>query len=316
MTQLRIAFARLDTANGAPSVEVARRAAAHGAHLVVFSGEVRTGRSTEDLRRRAPATAGCGELPTAVLHRGRLSVHKAGHAVGAASDASRCGTPGDRLPVLRLRGLDVALVRAEDLLGDDGVVTAARAAGVRLLVVLDAAPYERAEAAARLELCARRAREAGTAVAYCRLGDRQGESVAGDEAFGVTRTGELLPVDVRFDKEMCLADLALPEAPAPPRGAYPAPAVQPWRLVPGLPEDTSAHPSATPLAVRRLALPTGQVTPAPPLAGPRGERDGAYAPTPLTRRPPVPARTAPNRYRGGASTSRGAPEGCPEALRP
>ena len=65
--------------------------------------------------------------------------------------------------------VDVAITICEDLWQDGGPVAVTRQAGAGLLVVPNASPYERGKDDARLELVARRAREAGAALAYVNM---------------------------------------------------------------------------------------------------------------------------------------------------
>ncbi len=61
------------------------------------------------------------------------------------------------MPVVRVRGIDVALAICEDLWQDGGRVPAARSAGAGLLLSINASPYERDKDDARLDLVRRQA---------------------------------------------------------------------------------------------------------------------------------------------------------------
>src|SRR5207244_273706 len=86
---------------------------------------------------------------------------------------------------------DVAIAVCEDLWQEGGPVTVTREAGAQLLVVPNASPYERGKDDVRLELVARRAREAGAALAYVNMVGGQdelifdGDSVIVDAALGL-----------------------------------------------------------------------------------------------------------------------------------
>jgi NAD+ synthase (glutamine-hydrolysing) len=73
---------------------------------------------------------------------------------------------GDRLPVVRLHGVDVAPVVCEDLWQPGGPLQVARAAGAGLVVCINGSPYERGKDDVRGPLASRRAVEAGAAVVY------------------------------------------------------------------------------------------------------------------------------------------------------
>ena len=91
----------------------------------------RPGRSPAE-RRRACCTAARSPSRYAKHHLPNYGVF----------DESRYFVPGDRLPVVRLHGVDVAIAICEDLWQDGGPVAAGRAAGAGLLVCINASPYE------------------------------------------------------------------------------------------------------------------------------------------------------------------------------
>ncbi|MFX4474150.1 nitrilase-related carbon-nitrogen hydrolase, partial [Acinetobacter baumannii] len=84
-------------------------------------------------------------------------------------DEYRYFVPGTQGTVVRVHGVDVAIAICEDLWQDGGPVAEVRDAGAGLLVVINGSPYERTKDDARLELCARRAREAGCPLAYVNM---------------------------------------------------------------------------------------------------------------------------------------------------
>ena len=67
-----------------------------------------------------------------------------------------------------------------------------RQAGASLLVVPNASPYERNKDDVRLALCQRRAREAGTVLAYANMVGGQDELVFDGDSIIVAADGELL----------------------------------------------------------------------------------------------------------------------------
>ena len=93
----------------------------------------RAGRSRRRCRGKAPGPA---ERP-AVLHDGGVRARYAKHHLPnyGVFDESRYFVPGDRLLVVTVRGVDVAVAICEDLWQEGGPVAAARAAGAGLLVV-------------------------------------------------------------------------------------------------------------------------------------------------------------------------------------
>ena len=239
-------------------VEWTRRAAAHGARVVVFPEMALTGYPVEDLALRAsfveasiatlrdvaerlnveglggvavvtgyldrragvaPRTglpAGAPLDAAAVLHDGRVVITSAKHHLPnyGVFDEYRYFVPGDTLPVFRVpvgggEAVDVAIAICEDLWQDGGPVAVCRQAGAPLLVVPNASPYERGKDDVRLELCQRRAREAGAALAYCNLIGGQDELVFDGDSILVSASGELLARGPQFEEALIVADLDL-----------------------------------------------------------------------------------------------------------
>src|SRR6516162_757686 len=108
--------------------------------------------------------------------------------------------------------VDVAVAICEDLWQDGGPVAVTRRAGAGLLVVPNASPYERGKDDVRLELCVRRAREAGAALAYCNMIGGQDELVFDGDSILVSASGELLARGPQFEEALIVADLDLPPA--------------------------------------------------------------------------------------------------------
>ncbi len=264
---LRIALAQVNvtvgdlTGNAEIIVEWTRRAAAHGARVVVFPEMALTGYPVEDLALRAsfveasiatlrdvaerlsveglggvavvvgyldrrsglaPRTglpAGAPLDAAAVLHGGRVVITSAKHHLPnyGVFDEYRYFVPGDTLPVFRVpaadgEAVDVAVAICEDLWQDGGPVAVTCQAGAPLLVVPNASPYERGKDDVRLELCQRRAREAGAALAYCNLVGGQDELVFDGDSILVSASGELLARGPQFEEALIVADLDLPAA--------------------------------------------------------------------------------------------------------
>ena len=159
----------------------------------------------------------------ALLHGGRVLVTSAKHHLPnyGVFDEYRYFLPGDRLAVFRLPcgepgqaepAVDVATAVCEDLWQDGGPVAVTRRAGAGLLVVPNASPYERGKGDARLELCVRRAREAGATLAYVNMMGGQDELVFDGDSIIVDAAGRLLARGPQFEEALVVADLDLPAA--------------------------------------------------------------------------------------------------------
>jgi NAD+ synthase (glutamine-hydrolysing) len=199
----------------------------------------------------------------ALLHGGRVLITTAKHHLPnyGVFDEYRYFVPGDRLPVFRLpcggsggggQTVDVAIAICEDLWQDGGPVAATRQAGAGLLVVPNASPYERGKDSARLELCVRRAREAGATLAYVNMMGGQDELVFDGDSIIVDAAGDLLARGPQFEEALVVADLDLP-------GAEPGPPLA----------DAAADVGdGTVMTIHRISVPAGPATTGPATTGP------------------------------------------------
>jgi NAD+ synthase (glutamine-hydrolysing) len=150
-----------------------------------------------------------------VMHAGRIvtrqaKIHLWNYGVG---DEIRNFVPGDTINVIQVCGVDVAIAICEDL-WRDGPTAAAKAAEAALLVVPNGSPYERAKDDVRLELCARRAREADAALAYINLVGGQDELVFDGDSLVVDAAGSQVARAPQFEEHLLVVDLDLPAATA------------------------------------------------------------------------------------------------------
>ena len=250
MPQLRLALAQInacvgDLAGNADLVlEWTKKAVRAGAQVVLLPEMVLTGYPVEDLAlRRSFCTAsrrtvdelagrlveaGCAEAvvvlgyldrdevgsrnAAAVLHDGRVVARYAKHFLPnyGVFDEFRYFAAGNTLPVLRVHGLDLGIVICEDVWQDGGPVAAYAEAGVDLLLCLNGSPYERSKDDARGELVARRAREAGAAIAYVNLVGAQDELVFDGDSMVVAADGRVLARAPQFVEHLLVVDLELP----------------------------------------------------------------------------------------------------------
>ncbi len=124
-------------------------------------------------------------------------------------DEDRYFVPGDTLTVVRLGDVDVALTVCEDIWQAGGPFAVARQAGVDLVVNINASPYELNKDDVRLDLVARRAREAGAAVGYVNMVGGQDELVFDGDSLIVAADGTLLARAGQFTEELLIHDLDL-----------------------------------------------------------------------------------------------------------
>jgi NAD+ synthase (glutamine-hydrolysing) len=168
---------------------------------------------------RTGMPAGAPLDAAAVLHGGRVVITSAKHHLPnyGVFDEYRYFVPGNTLPVFRLpvsdsEQVDIAVAICEDLWQEGGPVAVTRHANASLLVVPNASPYERGKDDVRLNLVARRAREANAALAYCNMTGGQDELVFDGDSILVTADGEPAARGPQFEEALVVADLDLPAA--------------------------------------------------------------------------------------------------------
>ena len=157
------------------------------------------------------------EDAAAVLYRGGVMIRSAKHHLPnyGVFDEYRYFASGNVLPVVRVRGVDVAIAICEDLWQDGGPVAACAEAGAGLLLSINASPYELAKDDERYELMRERAREAGCTLAYVNQVGAQDELVFDGDSLVVGADGALLARARQFDEELFVLDLDLPESDVP-----------------------------------------------------------------------------------------------------
>jgi NAD+ synthase (glutamine-hydrolysing) len=190
-----------------------------------------------DLAARTGLPAGAPQDAAALIYGGRVVITSAKHHLPnyGVFDEFRYFVPGDTLPVFRVpategsafsggrppqtpphtgESVEVAIAICEDLWQDGGPVSVCRRSGAGLLVVPNASPYERDKEDVRLDLVVRRAREAGSALAYANMVGGQDELVFDGGSILVTADGTLVARGPQFEEALVVADLDLPAAPA------------------------------------------------------------------------------------------------------
>jgi len=169
----------------------------------------------------APRLIGTSNAPTAiaqncasVLQHGHVRARYAKHHLPNYSvfDEYRIFIPGDELLVLRLKGVDVAVIVCEDLWRDGGPLGRVLDADAGLLVVINASPFERDKDEVRLPLVTKRATETDTTVAYVNIVGGQDDLVFDGDSVIVDGSGEILARAPQFSPHMLITDLELADA--------------------------------------------------------------------------------------------------------
>ena len=205
-----------DLALRASFVDASRRAATELADrlkaeqlgdLVVVTGFLDRAESASD---RLGVPKGSPLNAAAVITAGEVVATYAKHHLPnyGVFDEYRYFVPGDTAQVIQVHGIDIAIAICEDL-WQDGPSQAAYNAEAGLLLVINGSPYERCKDDARLELCARRAREGACALAYVNMVGGQDELVFDGDSLVVDASGGLVSRAAQFEEELLVVDLDL-----------------------------------------------------------------------------------------------------------
>jgi NAD+ synthase (glutamine-hydrolysing) len=168
-----------------------------------------------------PRLMGTSNAPTAIAQN-RASVLQHGHIKAQYSkhhlpnysvfDEFRIFIPGDELLILRIKGIDVALIICEDLWRDGGPLARVLEADAGLLLVINASPFERDKDEVRLPLVTRRAVETDTVVAYVNIVGGQDDLVFDGDSVIVDGTGTILARAPQWVSHLLITDLEVAAA--------------------------------------------------------------------------------------------------------
>lgn len=232
--------------NRALVIETTAQAVAKGADLVAFPEMMLTGYPIEDLalRPQLPTRehslerlaqdlddAGLGATPVvvghlapapdpaldrrgynaaAVLHEGRVVDGYGKHHLPnyGVFDEQRYFLSASQ-PCRLLGDVEVALAICEDIWVSAGPLTTLAGDPPGLLLVINGSPYERNKDDVRFDLCSRRAREIGAAVAYVNMWAARRTAFDGDSMV-VDADGNLVARAPQFVDHLLVTDLELP----------------------------------------------------------------------------------------------------------
>lgn len=198
-----------------------------------------------------PRLLGTSNAPTAiaqncasVLQGGTVVARYAKHHLPnyGVFDEYRIFIPGDELLVLRLKGVDVALIICEDLWRDGGPVGRVLESDAGVLLVINASPFERDKDEVRVPLVTRRATETSTVVAYVNIVGGQDDLVFDGDSVVVNEHGEIIARAPQFAEHLLVVDVDAADA----TDTELPPAVRRVELAGG--GTSSEHPAAADIA--------------------------------------------------------------------
>ena len=163
---------------------------------------------------RVGRPAGEPQNAAAWLHQGRVVARYAKHHLPnyGVFDEFRYFVPGERVPVVRLHGIDIATTICEDLWQEGGPLSVASDAGAGLVVCINGSPYEVDKDDARCQLVCQRAAQANVSIAYVNMVGGQDELVFDGDSVVIDPDGEIRARAPQFEEGCLVVDLDLPAA--------------------------------------------------------------------------------------------------------
>ncbi len=129
-------------------------------------------------------------------------------------DDSRYFQPGQRLSLLRVRGVVIGVTLCEDLECSKGLIRRQAAVGAEIIVNISASPFHRGKSRTREQLLAARARENGVIVTYTNMVGGQDELVFDGNSVILDRAGGVLARGGAFQEELVVADVGMDAVPS------------------------------------------------------------------------------------------------------
>jgi len=147
----------------------------------------------------------------AVIYRGEVAGTYDKHHLPnyGVFDEYRNFIPGTGHVLVRLRGIDVAILICEDIWRDGGVCDELAEIRPGLVVVVNGSPFEQDKDDVRLPLVSRRAASVGAPFAYLNLVGGQDDLVFDGDSFVVDEFGTLVARAKSFEPDILLCDLEL-----------------------------------------------------------------------------------------------------------
>ncbi len=125
-------------------------------------------------------------------------------------DEYRYFTPGDRFPVVTVKGVNMGVNICEDIWFSDGPARTQARAGAEVIVALNASPYHKGKGKERRRMLAERARQNRVAVVYANTVGGQDELIFDGHSMVLATDGSLLASGKQFEEDFVVCDLRFP----------------------------------------------------------------------------------------------------------
>jgi NAD+ synthase (glutamine-hydrolysing) len=149
----------------------------------------------------------------AVLHNGehRYTYHKILLPNYGVFDEYRYFRPGQRYPLITLRGVKIGVNICEDIWFSEGPTGSQALAGAEIIININASPYHKGKGRERLKMLAGRARENKIIVSYTNAVGGQDELVFDGHSMVIDGKGKLVAAGKQFDDDLLILDLKVPD---------------------------------------------------------------------------------------------------------
>ncbi len=157
----------------------------------------------------------------AIMHNGKLAYvyHKILLPNYGVFDEYRYFRPGNRYPLLTLRGVTLGVNICEDIWFSEGPTRSQALAGAEVIININASPYHKGKGRERLKMLASRARENNVIVSYTNAVGGQDELVFDGQSMVIDGKGKLLASGSQFAEELLITDVRVPDRKPASRGA-------------------------------------------------------------------------------------------------
>ncbi|HSQ77544.1 MAG TPA: NAD+ synthase [Nitrospirota bacterium] len=129
-------------------------------------------------------------------------------------DEYRYFKPGNRFPVITVKGVNIGVNICEDIWYADGPSRTQTLAGAEIIIAVNASPYHKGKGKERLRMLALRAKENNVFVVYTNAVGGQDELVFDGHSMILDPKGKLLAAGKQFEEELISYDIKLS---GPPR---------------------------------------------------------------------------------------------------
>lgn len=148
----------------------------------------------------------------AVMHDGKLVhvYHKMLLPNYGVFDEYRYFKPGERFPVVTLRGVNIGVNVCEDIWYEDGPARVQAAAGAEVIIAINASPYHKGKGKERLRMLSTRAKDNNVFVVYANTVGGQDELVFDGYSLILDPKGRLLASGNQFEEDLVTCDIRIP----------------------------------------------------------------------------------------------------------